>query len=81
MELKVISPTKTKIYTVAWLEVFTWHGNFIIQPGHSPIVLMLSPNKPILFRLKNGKQESIFIAKGILEVNRHIATVLMNEAE
>lgn len=80
MELKVIRPTKTETYTIAWLEVCTVQGNYIIQPGHAPMVLLLLPNKPIIFRLKNGKQESIFISKGILEVNRHVATVLMHEA-
>ena len=79
MKLHVISPMRTMQYNVAWLEINTNVGNFIIQKGHAPTLLVLAPNQEIIFRLKNGKQESITIPNGIVEITREQATVVINE--
>lgn len=79
MNLHIISPLRTLQFNVAWLEVNTNIGNFVIQKGHVPTLLVLAPNQEIVFRLKNGKQESIIVASGIVEVTREEATVIMQE--
>jgi len=80
MTLHIISPEATKTFTITWLDVHTPEGNLIIQPNHAPIILTLLPHKPIVFRLKTGKQESIIITKsGILEVTRTKITALIHE--
>ncbi len=79
MELHIISPQQTQTFSIAWLEVNTPAGNFIIQDGYAPTVLLLAPNKPLIFRLKSGKQETILPRQGVVEVARDSATVLMNE--
>lgn len=79
MNLQIISPLRILNYDVAWLEVNTNVGNFIIQKGHVPTLLVLSPNEEIVFRLKNGKEESIMVTSGIVEVTREKSTVIIHE--
>lgn len=79
MNLQIISPIRILNYEVAWLEVNTNVGNFIIQKGHVPTLLVLSPNEEIIFRLKNGKEESIMVTSGIVEVTREKSTVIIHE--
>jgi len=79
MTLQVISTTTSFMRDISWLEIDTVVGNFVIRPGHAPTVLMLDPGKPIIFCLSNGKQETLSIGKGIVEITRTKATVLINE--
>lgn len=79
MELKIVSPQETKTHTILWLEALTSDGSFVIQPGHAPTILVLLPNKEMTFGLKNGKRESIMVSRGILEVGRRKATLLINQ--
>jgi F0F1-type ATP synthase epsilon subunit len=76
MELHIISSESTLMFRVVWVEVNTSVGNFVIQPGHVPTVLLLEPNQAVKFRLDNGKQEAVLIKDGILEVTRTAATVI-----
>lgn len=79
MILHVISPLRTFKHDVAWLEVNTNVGNFVIQKGHVPTILVLEPGQEVCYRLKNGKQESIMIPSGIVEVTRKQTTIIINE--
>ena len=79
MDLKIIGPFNQKIYKIAWLELNTLTGNFVIQPGHAPMVLSLAPYKPITFCLTNGKQESLVIKEGFVEITRTSASIVVNE--
>jgi F0F1-type ATP synthase epsilon subunit len=80
MNLTIITPLRTLTYNVAWLEINTDVGNFVIQKGHAPALLVLAPNKEVVFRLKSGKQESMIVSGGIVEVTRDLATVVIQEA-
>jgi F0F1-type ATP synthase epsilon subunit len=79
MKLSIISPFSKKIVDIAWIELNTQAGNFVIQPGHVPIILTLTPGKEITFCLTNGKQESFIISQGIIDITRTQATLLLNE--
>ena len=79
MNLKIISPLRTLNYDVAWLELNTNVGNFVIQKGHAPTLFLLSPQSELVFRLKNGKQESITVLSGIVEVTREQSTIIIQE--
>lgn len=80
MEFRIVTPQETLIYAVAWIEVNTPAGNFVIQPGHAPTILILEKGKEMNFRLVNGKQESLLVERGILEVTRSAATLIVNKA-
>lgn len=79
MNFTILSPEEEKSFTIAWIEVNTPVGNFVIQQNHAPMVLTLSAHQPITICLKSGKQEIIKSAGGILEVTRTAATLLLNE--
>lgn len=79
MELHIISPEQTVIHSVAWVEAETIAGNFVIQPGHAPTILLLAPDKELIFCLINGKQESLFVPRGILDVSRTAVTLIINQ--
>ena len=79
MELRVISPQKSQTHLIAWVELETPTGNFVIQQGHAPMIVTLSPHQPITFRLKNGKQETITPRTGIAQITRKDVTLLISE--
>ena len=79
MELHIISPEQTVTHSVAWVEVETIAGNFVIHPGHAPTILLLSPDKELNFCLINGKQESLLVPRGIVEVSRTAVTLIINQ--
>jgi F0F1-type ATP synthase epsilon subunit len=79
MELRIISPEQTVVHAVTWVEVETIAGNFVIQPGHAPTILLLAPHKELNFGLINGKQESLLVPRGIIEVSRTTITLIINQ--
>ncbi len=81
MELIILTPQETKSFSIAWLELNTPTGNMIIQHGHVPMIVTLTPNLPIIFRLKSGKQETITPRRGMADISRQEVTILINELE
>ncbi len=79
MEFTILSPHEKKTLEVSWIEVNTSAGNFVIQRGHVPTMLLLSPQQPIIICLRNGKQETFITPGGILEVTRQKALLLLYE--
>lgn len=79
MLIQIISPLQTLDYEGVWVELNSDIGNFVIQSGHAPMLLVLSPHKEIIFRLKNGKDESIRPAQGIAQITREKVTLIINE--
>ena len=79
MELNITGPDKQDILKVAWFEIDTPAGNFIIHAGHAPTILTLLPNSIITIRLKNGKQETIKASNGIVHITRKSATIILGD--
>lgn len=79
MKLHIVSALHTRVHDVAWVELNSDAGNFVIQSGHAPMLLVLSPNKEIVFRLKNGKEESLKVPQGIADISRTETTVIIQE--
>jgi len=77
MELTIISPTTKKIISVAWFEIDTTIGNFVIQQGHAPTVLIFAQQTIATVCLKSGKQETITIPGGVVEITRQAATFIL----
>ena len=80
MKLSLITPLSAKVMQIAWLELNTPAGNFVILPGHAPMIVTLSPNKNLTYGLSSGKQETCMIHRGIAEIDRHSATIILDEA-
>jgi F0F1-type ATP synthase epsilon subunit len=81
MQLSIISPTKKEIFDVIWVECNTQNGSYVIQPGHAPMILALSPNKSFSFALKNGQEEMFIIQQGIAHITRENVTLLINQKD
>jgi len=79
MTLHIICPSYNKTVAIAWLELNTDIGNFVIQPGHTPTVLILSKNKKITYCLTTGKHESLEIGEGIVDITRTQANVIFQK--
>jgi F0F1-type ATP synthase epsilon subunit len=77
MQLSIITPEKKDNFDVAWVEFNTPSGNYVIQPGHAPTILTLSQDQPLIFSLKNGKEEVIMVKRAIAEITRTQIIVLL----
>lgn len=77
MQLQITSPEEKKVLQVAWFEIETPAGNFVIHLGHAPTILTLLPHRTIVIRLKNGKQKSIEAPSGIVNITRTSATIIL----
>jgi F0F1-type ATP synthase epsilon subunit len=76
VKLHLISPTQSQNYTVNWIELNTDQGNFVIQHGHAPMIVMLK--KDSIMRINyDGKTTDIVIKSGIAEINRMQTTILI----
>lgn len=78
MILQLIHPSYTKELSISWIELNTDIGNFVIQPGHAPMILMLENNKKMVYCLHTGKQESLSIDRGVVHITRTQTTIIFN---
>ena len=78
MNVILSSPSEYKTVEVVWLEINTPKGNFVIQKGHVPMIISLSENKPISYRLKSGKQESLMVRQGVASINRESVSIILS---
>lgn len=79
MQLNIAMPTQKKSANIAWLDINTEVGNFIIQPEHAPMIIALLPNSQVMYCLNNGKLETINIKFGIAHITRKDVTLLLSE--
>lgn len=79
MELKLIGPTSSETMEINWLEVQTLQGNFIVQPGHAPTIVLLAPDKELSMELLDGSVTVMTIAGGILEITRTSIMLILTQ--
>ncbi len=73
-----MSVTGKEFLEVAWLEINTPDGNFVIQAEFIETTFVLSPQKHLIYCLKTGKEESLILERGgILEITPTQATVII----
>ncbi len=77
MELTIVRPTNSQKLTINWLEAQTEQGNLVIMPGHTPMVVLLAPNKELSIELWDCTRTVMTIAGGILEITRNTITLLI----
>ena len=76
MKLIINSPTQEISHQVAWLEINTPTGNYVIQKGHVPTLMMLATNQPLTYRLQTGKEEAMLIEHGFVTIDRESARII-----
>lgn len=77
MQFTLITPTRSQVYILNWIEVQTSIGSFVIQLGHVPTIVTLTPGKEITLGLEDGTTVSLPVEGGILEVDRNQATLII----
>lgn len=72
MKLQLISLEQpVHEYEISWLELNTTTGNYIIQPGHVPMILILTPDSKVTCCLVKNSEQKLFILKnGIAHIKR-----------
>jgi len=78
MKLSIIDTEKVVNYDVNWVELNTSVGNMVIQEGHAPMIIELSPGHEFLFELAvTGEQKNIMITQGIAHITRTEVKILI----
>lgn len=77
MKLTILSPTQTKNFEVSWIEVQTEKGNFIVQNGHAPTIVLIPDNKELTIGLTDGSTTILNSIGGILEIKRNSILLLL----
>lgn len=79
MTLHIASPLEKREVAIAWIELNTSVGNFVIQAEHAPMVLTLQPLSVITYRLQTGKEERRRVSHGVAHITRSTVTLLLSE--
>jgi F0F1-type ATP synthase epsilon subunit len=79
MKLTILKPYDKEVHSVAWLEVNTNVGNFVLQKGHAPMILMLAKDRQLSYCLDNGQQINTTISGGILKIDREQVTIVLEK--
>jgi len=77
IKVTIMSPSSSTEVQAEWLDVNTKSGNFVILPGHIPLITTLAIKKNLVIGLENGTQKIINVNDGILEVTRDTATIFL----
>lgn len=80
MKLRIISPETEQELDVAWVDINTHVGNFVILNDHVPMIATLTEKEEITFCMQNGKQGTITPEGGTVEVARKTVTLLLTKA-
>ena len=79
MKLTIISPTKKESHEIQWVEINTPTGNYVIQPGHAPMILTLSSEQPVIFCLLSGALQKLIIKRGTIKITRTDLLLILSE--
>jgi F0F1-type ATP synthase epsilon subunit len=79
MELHLVSPEEERKLRIAWFEIDTPAGNFVIHIGHAPMMVTLLPEHDIIIRLRSGKEEIIHAHGGLVHITRKTATIILGD--
>ncbi len=77
MELKIIRPTSSQTMKINWLEAQTEQGNLVVLPGHTPMIILLAPNKELSIELWDCTRTQMTIAGGIVHITRTSITLVI----
>jgi F0F1-type ATP synthase epsilon subunit len=79
MELKIVRPLSLETMEIHWLEAHTEQGNYVIMPGHAPMVLILTPHKEVSYERADNTRTEMTLKEGLLEVTRTSLTLVITD--
>ena len=77
LTLEIISRKKTEKISVLWVEVQSPSGDFVVGPGHYPLVSLLKDRGKITYKEYQGGEKSIDTYGGIFTVDGDVATIVL----
>ena len=76
-ELEIIHKTESKTIRVAWIEVQSPTGNFIVGPDHTALVSLLKYRGTLTYKEFQGAEQAIDTYGGIFKVDENKAVVFL----
>jgi F0F1-type ATP synthase epsilon subunit len=76
IKLRIVTPETTVTHEVSWIDVTTPAGNYVIQPDHAPMLLVVRDDKPVAFGFNSGKTSNIRVHNATMVVDRKECTIL-----
>ena len=76
--LEIIRPTSAETINVAWLEVESPTGSFVIGPQHSPLISLLKRKTDLIYQIADGPKIKIDVFGGLLRVQDDRVIVLLD---
>lgn len=79
IELQLIRPTSKEVLNIEWIEVESPNGNFVVGPGHLPLISILKERGRIIYQ-KAGTDKLIIIDSygGFFRIQDDKAVVILD---
>jgi len=78
LNLQLISSVGNQTLRLLWFEVTTPTGEFVIGPGHQPLVSLVSPQSKLLYKKTDGTMGMFVVCGGVLHVEHNEVTLLLD---
>ncbi len=79
LTLEIIGSMQSEIHSVAWVEIESPTGSFLVGYDHMPLISLIKKRSTLTFRKINGEERHIDIAGGIFKVADNKATILLEQ--
>ena len=76
--LQLVSSTATKILKVMWIEVQSPTGEFVVGPGHAPLVSIITSHSKLMYKKIDGSLGMFTLPGGILHIENNNAVILLD---
>jgi len=77
LKLIICQPLMVQEYDVAWVEVTSPSGEFLLLPGHIPLISMISDGESIRYQTTAGEIKTCDVKNCILQLEKKGAIQLI----
>ena len=81
MKLHIVTPKWNETIHVDWVELNTDTGNYVIQLGHKPMILLLSIDEELVYKPLQKKSHYLLITEGVVHITRSSITAIVTVEE
>ncbi len=78
ISLEIVKVKKTEKHVVEWVDIDGQGGNFMVAPGHSPLISLLDADGFITYKPQDSEAVTIESGKGFFMIVENKATVLFD---
>jgi F0F1-type ATP synthase epsilon subunit len=78
-DLEIISPTKSQVFRVEWVEVESITGCFLVGHDHSPLISIFKRGNSLIYKkCDTDRVEEVFVVGGVFSVEKNKATAILD---